>query len=109
MAKLTRAESKLHLQAEEILKKDILSESEKEFVLKNWHPAAAFDVGATGAFFTPFVRVGKSLRVEGAGCSNVSPHSKSGLPNHCRNIFGDIGQQFGLGKSGASAEDEALT
>ncbi len=54
MAKLTKSERKAHNQAEEILQKNILTEDEKEFVLKNWHPAASFDVGASGAFFTPF-------------------------------------------------------
>lgn len=54
MTKLTKAERRAHNEAQEILKKDTLTMSEKEFVLQNWHPAASFDVGATGAFFTPF-------------------------------------------------------
>ncbi|SER77914.1 Methyltransferase small domain-containing protein [Pseudovibrio axinellae] len=53
MAKLTKAQSKAHFQAEEILKKDVLSEEDKEFVFANWHEGAEFENGSTGAFFTP--------------------------------------------------------
>ncbi len=63
MAKLTKTERKYHAQAEEVLKKDTLSESDKEFVLQHWHPAASFDVGASGAFFTPF-ELAKDFRID---------------------------------------------
>lgn len=69
MAKLTKAERKAHNQAEEILQKETLTEDEKEFVLKNWHPAANFDVGASGAFFTPF-DLAKDFRID-AGTGRI--------------------------------------
>ena len=69
MAKLTKAERKAHNEAEEILKKDTLTETEKEFVLQNWHPAAEFDVGASGAFFTPF-ELAQEFRID-AGTGRI--------------------------------------
>lgn len=61
---LTKAQRKTHEQAEEILKKDILTEDEKEFVFKNWCPHARFDVGASGAYFTPF-DLAADFRIDG--------------------------------------------
>lgn len=69
MAKLTKQESKLHQQAEALLSKDILSIDDKEFILTHWHPAAAFDVGASGAFFTPF-ELAKDFRID-AGTGRI--------------------------------------
>jgi len=54
MAKLTKEQRKLHQQAEDILKKDVLTTSEKEFVFENWNEAAHHNIGMAGAFFTPF-------------------------------------------------------
>ncbi|RED44133.1 methyltransferase [Aestuariispira insulae] len=53
MAKLTKAETKAHNQACELLKKDVLTHDEKWFVLDNWHEGAEHNNGSTGAFFTP--------------------------------------------------------
>jgi len=53
MAKLTKAEARAHAQAEELLRKDVLTYDEKMFVLDNWHEGASHVNGSAGAFFTP--------------------------------------------------------
>ena len=54
MAKLTKAQAKLHRQACDILTKPVLTEDDKEFVLKNWNEGATHVNGEAGAFFTPY-------------------------------------------------------
>ncbi|WP_413989098.1 methyltransferase [Labrys okinawensis] len=44
---------KAHAEAEALLRKDTLSEDDKDFVLANWHPDAEHNVAAAGVFFTP--------------------------------------------------------
>lgn len=56
MARLSKNQIKLHNEAEEILKKDVLTYDEKIFVLENWNEAATNNNAAAGAFFTPFGR-----------------------------------------------------
>jgi predicted RNA methylase len=53
MAKLSKAQFKLHQQAEDILTKPALTIEDKEFVLENWDPSARHVNSADGAFFTP--------------------------------------------------------
>ena len=53
MAKLTKAESKLHHAAVALLSKESLSEQDIEFFYTNWRADAEHDVGRAGAFFTP--------------------------------------------------------
>lgn len=53
MSKLSKAQFKLHQQAEDILTKPILTTEDKEFVLENWDPSAKHINSADGAFFTP--------------------------------------------------------
>lgn len=53
MAKLTKAQAKAHNQACEILKKDVLTEDEKFFVIENWQESATHINSSAGAFFTP--------------------------------------------------------
>jgi SAM-dependent methyltransferase len=53
MAKLTKKQTKLHEEACKILESDVLTFTEKEFVLENWRPDAEDNVGRIGAFFTP--------------------------------------------------------
>lgn len=53
MAKLTKAEAKLHAQAEALLEQDALSREGKEFVLEHWQESANHVNSAAGAFFTP--------------------------------------------------------
>jgi hypothetical protein len=54
MAKLTKAQAKAHRAACDLLAKDILTEDDKKFVLKNWNESANHVNGEAGAFFTPF-------------------------------------------------------
>lgn len=54
MAKLTKAQAKAHAQACDLLSKSILTEDDKDFVLKNWNESANHVNGAAGAFFTPY-------------------------------------------------------
>lgn len=54
MAKLTKAEAKAHQQACDLLKKDVLSEDEKFFMIENWQESATHINSAAGAFFTPY-------------------------------------------------------
>lgn len=53
MAHLTKAQTKAHKAAVELLAKEVLTYDEREFVLNNWHEAAHHVNGAAGAFFTP--------------------------------------------------------
>lgn len=66
MAKLSRIERKNHNQACELLKKDVLTMDEKEFVLNNWHEGAEHMNGEAGAFFTP-EGLALDFRIEVAG------------------------------------------
>lgn len=53
MAKLTKTETKRHNEACELLKKEVLTDDERIFVLENWNEGAHHMNGAAGAFFTP--------------------------------------------------------
>jgi SAM-dependent methyltransferase len=53
MAKLTKAQAKLHRQAVELLQLPELTIEQKEFVLDHWHEGANTVQGDAGAFFTP--------------------------------------------------------
>lgn len=53
MAKLTKAQAKAHAAAEDLLTKDVLTESDKEFVRANWQESALHINSVAGAFFTP--------------------------------------------------------
>jgi predicted RNA methylase len=53
MARLTKSQSALHMQAMQLLSKDVLSDSDKEFVLTHYHEAATNNIAPAGAFFTP--------------------------------------------------------
>lgn len=51
--KLTKPQIKLHTQACELLKKETLTDDDKEFVLDNWQEGATNINSVAGAFFTP--------------------------------------------------------
>lgn len=51
--KISKEKIKLHEQAEEYLKKDVLTYDEKLFVLDNWNEALKHANSTAGAFFTP--------------------------------------------------------
>ncbi len=53
MSKLTKAQTKAHKAACEMLEQPSLSEDEKEFVLLNWREDASHVNSSAGAFFTP--------------------------------------------------------
>jgi len=53
MAKLTKAQSKAHQQACDLLAKDILTEDDKFFILEHWQESAKHINTIAGAFFTP--------------------------------------------------------
>lgn len=54
MAKLTKPQAKAHQKACDLLKKDVLTEDDKFFVLENWQESATHINSSAGAFFTPF-------------------------------------------------------
>jgi predicted RNA methylase len=66
MAKLTKQQRKAHAEAETLLTKDRLSDDEKDFVFQNWHEGATHEIGAAGAFFTPWGLAG-DFALDGAG------------------------------------------
>ena len=66
MAKLSKAEATAHQQACELLKKDVLSEDDKLFVLENWQESASHINTIAGAFFTP-VGLARDLSIEVGG------------------------------------------
>lgn len=53
MAKLTKAQAKMHQQACALLEKDRLTEDDKWFVLEHWQESANHVNTIAGAFFTP--------------------------------------------------------
>lgn len=53
MARLSKAENKLHQEAVELLRLDRLDDDQREFVLINWQESANHVNSAAGAFFTP--------------------------------------------------------
>jgi hypothetical protein len=53
MAKLTKAQARLHAQAVERLACDELSDDDREFVLEHWQESATHVNSMAGAFFTP--------------------------------------------------------
>ena len=63
MARLSKAQAKLHAQACEILQKDVLSSEEKWFVLENWQESATHINTVAGAFFTP-VGLARDMSIE---------------------------------------------
>lgn len=66
MAKLTKQEHKRHIEACEILKKDILKEDDKYFVIENWHEGAKHSNTGASAHFTPF-ELARHLSLEVSG------------------------------------------
>lgn len=53
MSRMSKQQIKLHKQAEELLKKDVLTFDDKLFVIDNWNEGYEFDNARFGAFFTP--------------------------------------------------------
>lgn len=66
MSKLTKAQAKAHQQACELLKKEVLTEDDKLFVLEAWQESAKHINSISGAFFTP-VGLARDLSIEVSG------------------------------------------
>lgn len=54
MARLSKQQSAKHAQAQDLLRKDVLTEDERLFVIESWDPSANHMNGVAGAFFTPY-------------------------------------------------------
>lgn len=61
--KLTKVQSKLHKEAEEMLEKEELTYEEKVFVMTHWQEGATNMNGIHGAFFTP-IEFAKDFSIE---------------------------------------------
>ena len=86
MAKLTKAQSKAHLQAEELLKKDVLTLDEKAFVYENWNEAALHDNTRAGAFFTP-MSLANDFKLEVPGPKIIDICAGIGILSFCKLHF----------------------
>jgi len=53
MSKLSKAQVRLHAEAVERLKKDRLTDIDREFIYLHWHPGTVSNTAAASAFFTP--------------------------------------------------------
>ncbi len=71
MAKLTKLQARNHNAAMELLKKDVLTDQEKEFVFINYHPGANSINGQAGAFFTPLSMAFDAAYEAGGDCSDT--------------------------------------
>ena len=86
MAKLTKARSKVHRQAEELLAKDVLTLDEKVFVYENWNEAALHDNTRSGAFFTP-VDLANDFKLEVPGPRILDICAGIGILSFCKLHF----------------------
>jgi predicted RNA methylase len=53
MSKLSKSQIRLHNEAEQRLKKDRLTDIDREFIYLHWHPGTVSNTAAASAFFTP--------------------------------------------------------
>jgi hypothetical protein len=86
MAKLTKAQSKAHLQAEELLQKDVLTLDDKIFVYENWNEAALHDNTRAGAFFTP-LELANDFKLEVPGPKIIDICAGIGILSFCKMHF----------------------
>jgi hypothetical protein len=66
MAKISKEEAARHEEAEKLLEKDVLTISEREYVLEHWHEGARHLNSVAGAFFTP-LELARDFAVEVTG------------------------------------------
>ena len=83
MSKLTKIRLKNHNIATDLLKKDILSDEDKEFVIENWKPYADHNISASATFFTP-VDVCDELSIQ--VLSSLDPQKKYTILDLCAGI-----------------------
>jgi len=86
MAKLTKAQSRAHLQAEELLAKDVLTLDEKAFVYENWNEAVLHDNTSAGAFFTP-MSLANDFKLEVPGPRVLDICAGIGILSFCKLHF----------------------
>lgn len=84
--KLTKAQSKAHLQCEELLKKEALTLDEKIFVYENWNEAALHDNTRAGAHFTP-MGLANDFKLEVAGPTIIDLCAGIGILSFCKYHF----------------------
>lgn len=82
LSKLTKAQRKAHNEACAILTKDKLTESEREFVIENWHEGATHMNGAAGAFFTPLA-LAWDFALDGGGHRVIDLCAGIGTLSYC--------------------------
>ncbi|WP_262030589.1 methyltransferase [Microvirga sp. Mcv34] len=66
MPKLSKEEAARHQEAERLLEKDVLTVTEREFVLEHWHEGARHLNSVAGAFFTP-LELARDFSIEVTG------------------------------------------
>jgi hypothetical protein len=96
MAKLTKEQAKQHAAATDLLRKDKLTDDEREFVLRNWREDAHHMNGVAGAFFTPLdLALDFTIEVQGRriidlcagiGCLALACHWRNGWSEPPREI-----------------------
>jgi hypothetical protein len=86
MAKLTKAQSKAHRQAEALLDKDVLTLDEKIFIYENWNEAALHDNTRSGAFFTP-LELANDFKLEVPGPRIIDICAGIGILSFCKLHF----------------------
>lgn len=86
MAKLAKAQSKAHRQAEDLLKKDVLTLDEKIFVYEHWNEAALHDNTRAGAFFTP-LDLANDFKLEVPGPRIIDIGAGIGILSFCKLHF----------------------
>ncbi|MDQ0510903.1 methyltransferase [Ancylobacter amanitiformis] len=96
MAKLTKSQAKHHAAAVDLLRKDRLTDDQREFVLRNWREDANHVNGTAGAFFTPLdLALDFTIEVNGRriidlcagiGCLALACHWRNGWNEPPREI-----------------------
>lgn len=96
MARLSKAQAKLHAEAVELLRKDSLTIDEREFVINNWQESANHINSAAAAFFTPLeLAFGLAIETQGCRtlidlCAGIGALSFAATCHHDREPFGRV-------------------